>query len=161
MFTGTSIRLDADSNTAAARLANLARGGLLGRASGRAYDQWQAGLARVGPRGTVLGMSRLARVQVREMMTRRDSALWVMRWEVVGRGGGLVAALDADIKLTPDGDHATLLTVSAVCRPSLARLAAGLDDAIVRRVARTAIRAFTSYIATAIPDPVNSFRSRT
>ena len=75
MFIGTEIRLGIGFNAAQDKLADLARGGLLGRASGGAYDQWQAGLAHVGLRGTMLGMYRIARVRVTELATRGDSAL--------------------------------------------------------------------------------------
>ena len=56
MFISTEIRLDIGSDAARHKLADLARDGLLGRASGEAYDQWQAGLVRVGSQGTMLGM---------------------------------------------------------------------------------------------------------
>jgi hypothetical protein len=92
---------------------------VFGRASGGAYDEWQARLARVGPRRTTLGMSRLARVRVCDVVTRRDSVTWAMRWEVPGRRAALVPALDAGIKLTSDGQEAALLAVSAVCRRRL------------------------------------------
>ncbi len=49
MFLGAEIRLDVGFNAAQARLANLARGGLLQRASHHAYDELGTGLARVGP----------------------------------------------------------------------------------------------------------------
>ncbi len=156
MFIGTEIRLDTDFNAARAKLTNLARSGLLGRASGGAYDEWQAGLARVGPRGTMLGMSRLARVRVRDVVTHGESASWAMRWEVADRRGALVPALDADIKLTPAGQDATLLTVSGICRPPLAGLAAGLDPAVMHQVAQATIQAFTNHIATDIADPVTA-----
>ncbi len=156
MFISAEIRLDAGFNTAQAKLADMARGGLLGRASGCAYDQWQAGLARVGPRGTMLGMSRLARVRIRDMVIQGHSAMWAMRWEIAGRRGELVPALDAEIKLTPAGEDATLLAVSGICRPPLAGLAAGLDPAVIHRVAQAAIQSFASQIATDIADPVTA-----
>ncbi len=156
MFISAEIRLDAGFSAARAKLAEMARGGLLGRASGGAYDEWQAGLARAGPRGTMLGMSRLARVRVRDMVLRGDSAIWSMRWEVADRRGQLVPALDADIKLTPAGKDATLLAVSGICRPALAGLAAGLDPAVMHRVAQAAIQAFASHIAADIADPVTA-----
>jgi hypothetical protein len=154
MFIGTAIRLDVGFNAAQAKLANLARGGLLGRVSGGAYDEWQARLARVGPRRTTLGMYRLARVQIRDMVPHGDSDIWAMRWEVTGRHGALVPALDAEIKLTPDGEDATLLAVSGVCRPPLATLVADLDPAITQQVAQATIQVLTNHIATAIADPV-------
>ena len=76
---GAEVRLDAGFTVARARLAKLARGGLFRRASGGAYDELRAGLARPGPRGTVPGMSRLVRVQVRDMVSQADAAIWAMR----------------------------------------------------------------------------------
>jgi hypothetical protein len=156
MFIGTEIRLDVGINAAEAKLADLARGGLLGRASGGAYDEWQVGLARVGSHGTMLGMSRLARVRVGDIVTYGESATWAIRWEVADRRGTLVPALDACIKLTAAGEDATLLTVSGICRPPLTRLAAELDPAVVRQVAQAMIHAFTSHITTDIADPVSA-----
>jgi len=153
VFISTQIRLGIGFDAARDKLADLIRGGLLGRASGGAYDQWQAGLACVGPRAAMLGMYRIARVRVTEMVTRADSALWPMRWEVNGSGGTLVPALDAEIKLTPAGEDTTVLTVSGVCRPLFARQAAGLDPAAAHEVAQAVIQAFTSRIATDIADP--------
>jgi hypothetical protein len=153
MFISAEIRLGIGFDAARDKLADLVRGGLLGRASGGAYDQWQAGLARVRPRGMMLGMYRIARVRVTEMVTRADSALWPMRWEVTGSGDTLVPALDAEIKLIPAGEDTTVLTVSGVCRPLLARQVAGLDPTAAHEVAQAAIQAFTSRIATDIADP--------
>jgi hypothetical protein len=153
MFISTESRLDIGFSAAQDRLADLACDGLLGRVSGEAYDQWQAGLAQAGSQGTMLGMYRIARVRVTGMVTHGDSALWAIRWEVTGRGGTLVPALDADVKLTPAGPGATVLAVSAVCRPPLVRLGGGLDPAAMNQVARAAIQALTSHIAASVTDP--------
>ena len=115
MFISTEIRLNIGFSAAQDTLADLVRDGLLGRVSGDAYDQWQAGLVCAGPRVTMLGMYRIARVRVTGIVTYGNSALWAMRWEVADRGGALVPALDADLKLTPAGPDATVLTVSGVC----------------------------------------------
>jgi hypothetical protein len=85
LFIGAEIRLDVGFHAAQARLVNLVRGGLLRRASGGAYHEWQAELARVGPWGTMLGMSRLVRVRVRDVVTGGDSAIWAMRWDLMPR----------------------------------------------------------------------------
>ena len=58
----------------------------------------------------MLGISRLARVRVGDMVTHGKSATWAMRWEVACCCGTLVPALDAHIKLTAAGKDATLLT---------------------------------------------------
>jgi hypothetical protein len=143
-----------------AKLADLARGGLLGRVSGGAYDERQAGLARAGSPETMLGMSRLARVQVADMVAHGESATWAVRREVADRRGPLVPALDAHIKLTAAGEGATVITVSGICQPPLTRSAAGLDPAVVHQVAQATVHGFTSYIATDIADPVSASSSR-
>jgi len=62
VFLGAEIRLDVGFNAAQARLANLARSGLLRRASDDALDELGTGLAGAGPRGAAPGMSRLVAV---------------------------------------------------------------------------------------------------
>lgn len=161
MFIGAETRLTVGFGHAQAKLADLIRGGLLGRASGGVYDEWRTALAREGPWGTApwgtaLGMSRLARVQFRDTAAHGDLAIWPLRWEVTGPQGALVPVLDADIKLTPAGADASLLAVSAVCRPPHSGLAAGLDQAIVRRCATAMIQAFTHHIAAAVTHLVAS-----
>jgi len=52
------------------------------------------------------------------------------------RHGAVPRLGDADIRLTPSGEDVTLLAVSAVCRPALGSLAAGLDQMIKRRIAQ-------------------------
>jgi hypothetical protein len=161
MFIGAETRLTAGFGHAQAKLADLIRGGLLGRASGGVYDEWRTALARDGPWGTApwgtaLGMSRLARVQFRHTAAHSDLAIWPLRWEVTGPHGALVPVLDADIKLTPAGADASLLAVSAVCRPPLGGLAASLDQAIVRQCATAMIQAFTHHIAAAVTHPAAS-----
>ena len=109
VFLGAKIRLDVGFNAARARLANLARGGLLRRASHDAYDKLGTGLARIGPLGAAPGMSRLVAVRFSDMAIHEDFAIAAMRWEAIGPGGALFPALDADIKLTPAGEDATML----------------------------------------------------
>ncbi len=156
MFVGAGIRLDVGFNAAQARLTNLVRGGLLRRASGGAYDEWQAGLARVEPRAAALGVSELVQVRFRDGVIHGDAAVWAMRWEVIGPGGSLFPALDADIVLTPAGEDATMLAVSGAYRPPLGALGAGLVRAIMHRVGEATIRIFTNHIGTAIMHPAAS-----
>jgi hypothetical protein len=161
MFIGAEIPLPVGFSHAQAETANLIRGGLLRRASGGTYDQWNTALATDGPWGpapwgTALGMSRLARVQVRDTADHQDRAIWPLRWEATGPQGTLVPVLDADIRLTPAGAKATILAVSAVCRPPLGGQAAGLDRVIIRQVTQATIRAFADHIGTAITHPAAS-----
>ena len=87
------------------------------------------------------------------MAIHEDFAIEALRWEATGPGGALFPALDADIKLTPAGEDATMLTVAGIYRPPLGGLGAGLDRAIMHRVAQATIRAFTHHIGSAIAHP--------
>jgi hypothetical protein len=162
VFIGAEIRLDVSFGAAQARMTNLARSGLLRRASDDAYRDLDTGLARVGPLGTTPGLSRLVAVRFSDMAIHEDHAVVAIRWEATGPGGALFPALDADIKLTVAGDDATMLAVSGVYRPPLGGLGAGLDRMILHRVAEATIRAFAHDIAAAIADPAVSLeRGRT
>ena len=100
MFIAGEVLPDLSFPAATARLAALARGGSLTRASQEAYDD---GLVRAGQLGEVPGMSKLAEVHVLEVATRGESAVLALRWEATGPGGRLFPALDADLSLTPQG----------------------------------------------------------
>ena len=151
MFIGAEIRLDVGFSAAEARLANLAHGGQLRRASESAH-KWGADQAQVSPPAAA-GMSRLVKVQVRHLVTHEDSAVWALRWEATGSKGALFPVLDADITLTRAGEQATVLAVSGAYRPPLGSLGAGLDRAIMHLVAEATIRAFTRQIGAAIVNP--------
>ena len=137
MFVGDEVPLDVSFTAAQARLVNLIRGGLLGGASQEAYSDGITGLARVGPMGSVPGLSRLVQVHFRELKASDDSARLALRWEATGPGGELFPALDADITLTPAGNHSTTLTLTltGAYRPPLGTVGAELDRAILYRVA--------------------------
>ena len=156
MFIGAEIRLNVGFRAARARLADLARGGLLRRASDDAYADLGAGLARVGPLEAVPGLSRLVAVRFSDMTIHESFASVAIRWEVTGPGGALFPALDADITLSPAGDDATMITVAGVYRAPLGPLGAGLDRVILHRVAEATIRIFAQDIAAAIAAAADS-----
>ena len=97
MFIGAEVQLDLGFAAVQARLANVVRGGLLQRASGGAYDEWQACLAQIRPVGDCIFMPGPVQVRVCDMVPHADCATWIMRWEVAALGGSLFPALDADI----------------------------------------------------------------
>jgi hypothetical protein len=156
MFLGDQVLLSVGFGAAQARLANLARGGLLHRASDAAYGDLGSGLARVGPLSAASGMSKLVAVRFSDMAVHEDFAVAAMRWEATGPGGALFPALDADIKLTRAGDDATVLAVCGVYRPPLGALGAGLDRVVLHRLAQATIRTFTHRIGDAITNPAAS-----
>ena len=164
MFVGDEVPLDVSFTAAQTRLVKLIRDGLLGRASQEAYSDGMTGLARVGPTGSVPSLpslSRLLQVRFRELKASDDSARLALRWEATGPGGELFPALDADITLTPAGNHSTALTLTGAYRPPLGTVGAELDRAILYRVAAATIRAFLHRVADAIAHPVRAAEPRT
>ena len=130
----------------------VARGGWLTEVSEGAYESGLVGFARVGPLGDLPGMSKLVQVQVREVLTRGESAVLTLRWEATGPGGALFPALDADITLTPAGQDQSRLTLDGAYRPPLAVLGAGLDRMVLHRVATPTARSLLDRIAAAIAE---------
>ena len=118
------------------------------------------GPAALGPLGAAPGLSRLVAVRFTDMAVHEDFAIVAIRWEATGPGGALFPALDADLKLTPAGDQATMLAVSGAYRPPLGGLGAGLDRVLLHRVAQATIRAFTHQIGAAIAHPALSPEER-
>jgi hypothetical protein len=150
MFVGDEMQLPVGFDAAQAGLAQLAHGGSLIPAVAEAYGDGLAGLARVGPLGSAPGVSRLVEMRFRDLVIRDEAAVLTLRWEAIGAGGRLFPALDADITLTPAGEHATLLRLAGAYRPPLGPLGAGIDRAILHRVAQATIRAFMRRLAAAI-----------
>ena len=156
MFVGDEVLLDVSFVAARARLANLTRGGSLLSASKDAYGEGITGLARVGPLGSAPGLSRLVEVHVRDLPDAADSARLALRWAATGPGGRLFPALDADLTLRPAGEQVTVLALVGAYRPPLGALGAGLNRAILHRVAAATIRTFLSRLADAIAHPAGA-----
>ena len=76
-----------------------------------------------------------------------ESAALALRWEATGPGGRLFPALDADIWLAPAGEHSARLSLAGVYRPPLAAMGAGLDKAILHRVADATVRSLLARVA--------------
>jgi hypothetical protein len=127
---------------AAARkgLDELARGGWLRDASGRAYDDGLVGLARVGPFGDVLGASKIVRVSLLEPVPREGTMVLPLRWEATGLMGRLFPVLDANLSLTAVDDDHTTLTFTGAYRPPLAAVGTGIDRVLLHRAASATVR---------------------
>lgn len=171
MFVGEKVLLDVGFPAARAKLAKLA-GGLMLRVAEAAYGEGAAGLARSGA-GPGVGMSRLIRVQLGEMATAADGARLGLRWEAIGPGGGLFAALDADLTLIPcaeeacvlalagvyrsppgqAGVQASVLTLAGGYRPPHSLMRAELDRAIWRRCAAATVQGFLARLGCVLAHP--------
>ena len=145
MFIGDEVRAEACAAAAATRLAGLACGSSLTRASHAAWDAGIASSGQAGPEPV-----RLLRVHCRGPVQRGAISVLILRWEAAAGSGLLFPALDADITLLPDGEQATLVGLTGVYRtPAGTRP----DQSAVRGVAAVTIRALLSRVADAISDP--------
>jgi hypothetical protein len=135
---------------ARARLVNLAAGNALEAASRESYHAGQALLLRVGPVPTV---TRLVTAHFREVVDHGDVSVLTLRWEAAGAGAGLFPALDADITLTAAVHDSTVMRLDGTYRPPLGHIGAGLDRAVMSRIAEATVRSFVNRIADAISNP--------
>jgi hypothetical protein len=145
MFVGDEVQLDVGFAVARERLARLGESGALFAPSADAYAP---GLARVGP-GAV---SKLVRVQVRELSWTDKSGGLALRWEATGAGGALFPVLDADLTLVDFGAQGTLVALAGVYRPPLGVLGQALDRAGLHRVAVATIKGFLARVAAQLAD---------
>ena len=76
-----------------------------------------------------------------------------LRWEAAGAAGILFPALYANISFSPAGDKSARLALAGSYRPPLGRLAAGLDRAIMHRVAAATLRCLLRSVAEAVVSP--------
>ena len=143
VFVGDEISLEISFAAARERLARLADSGVLVSTSEEAYSRETTSMMRVGAGG----LSKLVRVQVRELINTGTSAGLAIRWEATGPGGMLFPVLDADIRLIPAGEHGCLLGVTGSYRPPFGPLGEALDRAILHRVATATIRGFLAQLA--------------
>ena len=146
MFVGDEVQLDVGFAVARERLTRLGESGALFAPSADAYGP---GLARVGP-GAV---SKLVRVQVRELSWTDKSGGLALRWEATGAGGALFPVLDADLTLVDFGARGTLVALAGVYRPPLGVLGQALDRAGLHRVAVATIRGFLTRVAAELALP--------
>ena len=84
MFVSDEVLLDVSRGVARERRAQLTERGMLMITSEDAYGHGNAGLARVGAGG----LSKLVRVQVRELTSTDRSAGLAIRWRPLGRTAG-------------------------------------------------------------------------
>jgi hypothetical protein len=152
VFVREELTLDVGIAVALPRLVNMISDGSLRSASEGAYDDGLVMLMRVGPFGGVPGFSKLVRVRFMEIVTHEESSVLTLRWEATGGGGRLFPALDADITLEPASEKQTRMILVGAYRPPLAGLGAGLDRAILGRVASATMRSLLGQLATEI-DP--------
>jgi hypothetical protein len=147
--------LIADTSFAAARprLAQLIDRGSLTEVSRDAYERALPSLMRVGPFGDAPGMSKLVQVRILGPVWRDGTWTVWLRWEATGVARGLFPVLDADLMLMAEGTDKTRVMLNGCYRPPLGRLGAGLDRAVLHRVASATIGALLRSIADELAEP--------
>ena len=153
MFIMQELSVDAGFVAARERLGQIVDGGGLTVASQDAYQGALASLVRVGPFGDVPGVSKLVRVRfIGPVKHDGVTTVW-LRWEATGAASGLFPVLDADLLLTAEGPEKSQLMLNGCYRPPLGRLGAGLDRAVMHRVASATIHALLHSVADALASP--------
>jgi hypothetical protein len=147
MFASHEVTLSMSFARARARLAVLGNGRWLRGPSVKAYADGLDGLIRVGPFGSVLGASKLVRVQLLEPVPRDDTVVLPLRWEATGAAGHLFPVLDANLVLTASGEEHSTLTLTGAYRPPLGSVGAALDRALLKRAAAATVRSLVSQVA--------------
>jgi len=145
MFLSDEVRAEASLTAAAGWLAAPATGTAVTRAS---HAAWDVVTAAAGPAGT------LTAVLCRGPVQRGAVVRMTLRWEATDSGGRLFPALDADISVIPDGEHAVLIGLTGVYRAAPgtpARSAADLAAAAGIRAFLTRIAAVVSEHAAPVP----------
>jgi hypothetical protein len=153
MFVDHAVPLDMGYAEARARFLRLAHGDRLDGPSQDAYADGLAGEIRVGPFGSVPGMSKLVQVSLLDPVPRDDMVLVPIRWEATGRMGRLFPVLDANLILGTDDKGQAVLRITGTYRPPLAGLGEGLDQAVLHQVAAATIKSLLRRIAVALAAP--------
>jgi hypothetical protein len=153
MFTDHAIGLDLDYPVARARFLRLTRGDWLDHLSQDAYTDGLVGEVRVGPFGSVPGMSKLVRVSLLDPVPRDDMVLVPIRWEATGRMGRLFPVLDANLIVCTGDQGRAVLRITGSYRPPLNGLGEGLDHAVLHRVAGATLKSLLRRIAAVLAHP--------
>lgn len=152
MFVVHEVTVGVPLAVATARLASLAAGDGLDGVSEAAYEGGLA-MLRVGPLGSVRGLSKLVQVRFLEPVQRGATMTVPLRWEATGAAGELFPVLDADLILARDGGRRTLLALAGSYRPPFGKAGTVLDRAVMHRVAAATIRSLLGQVAQAIAHP--------
>jgi hypothetical protein len=153
MFITRNLIIDTGFDAVRARLAQLVDGGKLTDVSREVYEAAIPGLMRVGPFGDASGISKLVQVRLIGPVWRDGTWTVWLRWEATGTARGLFPVLDADLMILAEGTDKTRIMLNGCYRPPLGRLGAGLDRAVLHRVASATICALLRSIAGELNEP--------
>jgi hypothetical protein len=151
---GDRVVLNVGFHAARTRLVNLARGGLLARASEAAYGKGTTTLVELA--GPAAGLTRLADVCLEDLTETADHAHIALEWEAIAPDGKLFTALLADLMLVPAGDHVTALSLTGAYWPPPGPAGARPGQVIVRCCATAVIGSFLDSVACELAHPAGT-----
>jgi len=153
---GERVLVELGFDAARTRLGTLARDEMLARDSEVAYGEGVTALVKAA--GPAAGLTRLAGARLDNLAGTDDRAHIGLRWEAIAADGTMFTALDADLMLVPAGNQNSTLALAGAFRPQPGRAGAGLDPAIVRECAMTAIRGFLARVECGLVHPAGTAR---
>ena len=118
VFVSHEVTLPVSLAAAQARLANLVHGAALVTASREAYGEGMTMLLRVGPAGSMPGVSKLVTVYLRDLVEHEDSAVLTLRWP----------RRRVSLTCRPAGTRSPAAYRSVCCRPPFRPAAQGSPE---------------------------------
>lgn len=153
MFVAAEVTVPARLEDAIARLRHLINHGVLRSASQAAHEGGLSAVVRVGPFGSVPGLSRQVRVLFAEPVQRGVIVTVPMRWEATGAGGDLFPLLDADLTLTGEEPDQVRVRLYGSYRPPLGRAGEAVDQMVMRRLAAATMKSLMMGLGARLADP--------
>ena len=135
-----------DLRSASVALDRAVHDGGLTLASQRACEESAEFLMRVRPAERI-GITKQVRVQVLPARQVNGIVTVPFRWEATGPTGRLFPSVDANLTLTPAGERATTVTVTASYRPPLGRAGAALDRSLLAGLAECTLTAMVREVS--------------
>jgi hypothetical protein len=124
-------------------------GGLWQQVAEAAYDEGEDLLSRVGPFGSVPGLSKVVSVRVGSVRERGDGFVMPLRWSATGPSE-LFPVMQADLEIAPLGAHETQLRFSGSYDPPLGKIGRHLDRLLLHQLAEATVRALLSRLVAAL-----------
>jgi hypothetical protein len=123
--------------------------GLLQQVAEAAYDEGEELLSRVGPFGSVPGLSKAVKVYPGKVRDRGQGFVMPLQWSATGPTE-LFPVMEADLEVAPLGADESQLRLSGSYEPPLGSLGRGLDRLLLHQLAEATVRAFLSQLVAAL-----------
>lgn len=99
------------------------------------------------------GLSKKVQVQVLQAYVENDALVVPLRWVATGPTGALFPQLDGNLEIVKVSAEESRLQLVGSYRPPLGEVGAGLDRAVMHRVAQSTFRGFLRQMSDALLAP--------